>query len=85
MGKSGYECPCCDSLIIGAKTLEADKSLCPPTLSQPDYSVVFIVNEYRKSNLGLSISYTKHKINETNRSVPFPTVSFNLCFSNFGI
>jgi hypothetical protein len=39
-GKSGYECACCDSLIIGAKTREADKALCPPTLSQPSYSTV---------------------------------------------
>jgi hypothetical protein len=54
IGKSGCECACCDSLIIGAKTLEADKVLCPPTHSQPRYStVVFYVNEYRKSNLGL--------------------------------
>jgi hypothetical protein len=40
MGKREYECACCDSLIIGAKTLEADKALCPPTLSQPSYSTV---------------------------------------------
>ncbi len=87
-GQSGYECACCDSLIIGAKPWRPTKLSALPHSPSPA-TVVFIVNEYRKSTLVfLSVICIKQKINETNSSIPLPTVSFYfpyLCCSKFGI